>query len=104
MHFCVDYFVTDSRHTPQVTYAPVGFQPEFTYCPSKNGECSENEIIKVGCLFTFLKGELQILPLTGRKNPSNVRCSNSAFLHGVEWDRLLCTEPTEGSFNELLHI
>ena len=33
---------------------PVGFQPGFFDCSSKNGECWENEIIKVGCLCTFL--------------------------------------------------
>ena len=31
----------------------VGFQLEFVYCPSKDGDCRENEIIIVGCLFTF---------------------------------------------------
>ena len=73
---------------------PAGFQPRFFDCSAKNGECWENEIIKVGCLFTFLIGEWHILPLTGRKKSKQCpgkffRCSNSAFLHGVEWDRLI---------------
>ena len=79
---------------PRKRLTRVGFQPGFFDCSPKNGECRENEIIKVGCLFTFLIGEWQILPLTDRKKskqcPGKIcRCSNSAFLHGVEWDRLI---------------
>ena len=66
------------------------------YFPSKNGQCWENDYQgtgRSGRLFTFLKGECQILPLTGRKFQAmswkKCRCSNSAFLHGVEWDRLI---------------
>ena len=82
------------RRTPQVTYDAGRISARFFDCSSKNGECLENEIIKVGCLFTFLIGEWHILPLTGRKKtkqcPGKIcRCSNSAFLHGVEWDRLI---------------
>ena len=79
---------------PRWRMTPVWFQPGFFDCSSKNGECWENEIIKVGCLFTFLIGEWHILPLTGRKKskqcPGKIcRCSNFAYLHGVEWDRLI---------------
>ena len=79
---------------PRQRMTPVGFQPGFFDCSSKNGVCWESEIIKVGCLFTFLIGEWHILPLTGRKKSKQCpgkqcRCSNSAFLHEVEWDRLI---------------
>ena len=46
---------------------PVGFQPDSFYCSSKTGECRENEII------------------------------NSAFLHGVEWGRLIVHRTLEES-------
>ena len=67
MHLWVDYFVTDSQTHSQGNkcMTPVGYQPGFFDCSSKNGECWENKIIKVGCLFTFLIGEWYILPLTG---------------------------------------
>ena len=43
---------------------PVGFQLEFFDSPSKNEECLENKIIKVGCRLIFWKGEWMILPLS----------------------------------------
>ena len=51
---------------------PVGFQPGFFDCSSKNGECRENEIIKVGCLFTFLIDENISCHSQAEKSPSNV--------------------------------
>ena len=64
MHLSVDYFVTG----PTLCMAPVGFQLDFFYCPSKNGGCQEKEIIKVGCLFTFwilsLRGRSKIQPMS----------------------------------------
>ena len=55
------------RRTPQVTSDAGRISARIFDCSPKNGECWENEIIKVGCLFTFLIGEWQILPLTDRK-------------------------------------
>ena len=42
---------TISSQIMEHTMAPVEFQLECFDCSSKNGECRENEIIKVGCLF-----------------------------------------------------
>ena len=109
MHLCVDYFVTDSpAHSPGNVWRGSDFNPDFLTVP-KERRMLRNEIIKVGCLFTFLIGEWQILPLTDRKKskqcPGKIcRCSNSAFLHGVEWDRLIVhrTYKREGEKNENL--
>ena len=50
---------TAPQTIPHVTYIyDAGrIQLEYFGCPSKNGECKENETIKSGYLFTFLKGE-----------------------------------------------
>ena len=61
-------------HNPRYQW-PDRFQLVFFDCPTKNGDCRENEIIKVGCLFTFW-----ILSLRGRSNdPNNVRDFKSTF-------------------------
>ena len=42
------------------------------YCPSKNGECRENGIIKLGCLFTFKKSIDRSCHSREEKNPTYV--------------------------------
>ena len=81
------------QHTPQVM---VGFQPELFDCPSMNRECWEKrDYMYQGSFFShFLIGKWQILSLTGRKKSKqcpeqSCRCSKYAFLHGVEWSRLI---------------
>ena len=57
-HPCVDYFAIDS---PANSPDNVGRWSDFSlFLTVPHAE-------KVGCLFTFLKGEWQILSLTGRK-------------------------------------
>ena len=79
------------RRTPQVTSdAGRDFQPGFFDCSPKNGECWENEIIKVGSLFTFLIGEWQILPLTDRKKSKQMSWKNLQMLEFCHftWSRM----------------
>ena len=47
-------FCQTPGRTPQVMYDAGRISAWIFDCSSKNGECRENEIIKVGCLFTFL--------------------------------------------------
>ena len=82
--------LSQTRRTPQVTSDAGRISAQIFWLFPKE----RRMLRKRDYLFTFLIGEWQILPLTDRKNskqcPGKIcRCSNSAFLHGVEWDRLI---------------
>ena len=55
--------------------AQVGFQLDFFYCHSKNRDCRENEIIRVGCL----KGNDRSCHSVTEKNPTNIGGIKSTF-------------------------
>ena len=67
MYFCVDFCHSQWTTSTMVMYTDGGIQALIFFL---NGECRENAIIKVGCLFAFLEGERQILSLTDRKKSS----------------------------------
>ena len=86
------------QHTPQVTYDAGRISARIFCLSVKERRMLRKRDYQGRFSFHFLIGEWQIFSLTCRKKVQAMswkicRCSNSAFLYGIEWDRLIVAEP-----------